>query len=125
VRIESIIEKTSGRYAFTLVDEGGAIPTLATLTLTLFNAEVAEPSPATGNIINSRDAQNVLNLNNVTYSNTTGECIWQIQVADTPIVDATKGSELHIARFDFTYGSPVRTGRHEVGLRVRNLRKVA
>ena len=120
-------EKTFALYKAVLVDENGSpvpVAQLTTLTLTLYNADVAEPSPATGNIINSRNAQNVLNVNNVTVDSG-GNVAWSVQDVDNIIVDQTKATELHIARFDFTYGTPVKPGRHEVRLRVENLRKLS
>ena len=120
-------QNTSAVYTATLVDENDApiqLANLTTITLTLYNADVPEPSPTSANIINSRSAQNVKNANQVTIHSTSGLLTWEMVPADNPIVDETKRTELHIARFDFTYNSGAKTGAHEVRIRVENLRKV-
>jgi len=127
VKVFSLKESATATYTATLQDEtGAAIPLaeLATLKLTFYDAEQGEPSVATGNILNSRNAQDVKNTNNVTVHATSGLVTWSLQTADNPIKNANLATELHVARFDFTYGTPTKTGRHEVGFRVRNLRKV-
>lgn len=121
-------QKTSAIYTATLKDETGTViplSELATLTITLYNAEVVEPSPTTGNIINSRNLENCKNLANVTFHATSGLLTWNIQALDNVIVNEELDTELHVARFDFTYGTPTKDGSHEVRLRVVNLRKVS
>lgn len=128
MQVFAVDEKVSAIYTATLKDENGTVVPLSellTLTLTLYDADQGEPTLATANIINSRNVQNVKNTNNVTFHATSGLLTWSIQTADVPIIDSDKLTELHVARFDFTYGTPTKTGRHEVGLRVRNLRKVS
>lgn len=122
-----IQQKTSGIYTATLKDETGTVIPLAGLSvllLTLYNADVPEPLVVADNIINSRNLQNVLNQNNVTFHATSGLLTWTLQPADTTIVDETRKTELHVARFDFTYGTPTKLGAHEIKFRVENLRKV-
>lgn len=120
-------ELTSFHYEGLIVDptnDNAPVPasSLATLTLTLYNA-------ADGSIINSRNAQNVLNANNVTVS-AGGVLVWDSVMADSPIVDTAAvpywRREAHVARFDFTYpvGDPVKGGKIEVHILVRNLKKV-
>lgn len=121
-------QDTAAIYTATLKDEtGAAIPlaSLTAITLTLFNADVPEPSPLTANIINGRNEQDVKNTNNVTIHATSGLLTWNMQSADNPIIDERFNTELHIARFDFFYGSPTKQGAHEVRFRVENLRKVS
>jgi hypothetical protein len=109
-------------YTATLVDEAGAPVVLAavsTLTLTYY-------AVASGTIINNRNAQNVLNANNVTLHATSGLLTWIGQVADTTCSATTpEGAYEHRrALFTWTWGLPARTGRHEVDLHVRNQAKV-
>mgnify|MGYP001591915789 CR=1 FL=1 len=89
-------EGTRGTYTATLEKPNGdpiALADLSTLTLTLKDRYA-------GSVINSRNAQNVLNMNNVTFHATTGLLTWDIQALDNPIVSADrKGPELHIATF--------------------------
>lgn len=115
-------EQVSYLYTATLTDAAGdaiADGDLQTLILTLYEQK-------TGNIINSRDGQNVKNQNNVTVSN--GVMTWKVQPADNAIAVAAKaGWEIHIALFEWTWNdsdSELQTGRHELTLRVRDLQKV-
>ena len=120
-------QNNSAIYTATLKDENGVVIPLVqvgTCALTLYNIDTPEPTPTSGNIINSRSSQNVKNVNDVTIHATSGLLTWSLQAADNPIIDETKLTELHMARFDFSYGSPVKVGSHEVRLRVENLRKV-
>ena len=90
---------TTGLFSGTLLDEAGAAIPLAninSLTLTLRDA-------MTGNIINSRSSQNVLNANNVTVNNTTGAVNWSIQVADTAPASTATAYREHVAEFTCTY----------------------
>ncbi len=121
--VYDVLEKTTPAYTATVKDDAGvALPaaSLTTLTLTLYviNAD------GTTTIVNSRNAQNVLNVNNVTVD-TNGLVTWSVQVADTTFVDATLPFERHIARFDWTWSSGSKTGRHEVVLNVQNLTLVS
>lgn len=121
-------QNNSAIYTATLKDETGAVIPLTQVgscTLTLYNIEIAEPATPADNIINSRSDQNVKNVNNVTIHTSSGLLTWSIQPADNPIIDETKLTELHMARFDFSYGSPTKYGSHQVQLRVENLRKVS
>ena len=111
---------TSGIFTATLLrSDGTAIPLseLNTLTLTVTNS-------TDGSIVNSRNAQNVKNANNVTVHATTGAVEWEIQVADTTMVDSAASFEEHVAVFKWTYQSSgdatVQTGRHEHRLQCRN-----
>lgn len=100
---------------------------LQTLKLTLYSAD--NPDETAANTINGRNAQNVKppsagqTVNNVTVD---ANCnfIYDSPGEDHPLVDATRETELHIARFDFTYGTaPIRPGVHEIGFRVRKVRR--
>ena len=122
-----VLQDTSAVYTTTLVDETNSPIALASITaarLTLYNASVIEPSPVSGNIINARSLQNILNANNVTIHSTSGLLTWALQKDDNPIIDEALDSEIHVARFDIEYGSPTKYASHEIRLRVVNLRKV-
>ncbi len=110
-------ERTSAVYDATVEDDAGvAIPVanLTSVVLTLYDV-------ATGEIINSRDDQNVLNANNVTIDSL-GALQWIMQVADNIIQSADSVIEHHIALFEFVAGG--RSSKHEVNVYVSNLSKV-
>lgn len=115
-----IDEKTSGQYTATIVGNDGvtALPaaTLATLVLTLYVIK----ADGTDGIVNGRNAQNVLNANNVTVS-AGGLLTWVVQVADTTLVEDIP-FERHIALFEWTWAAGA--GKREVILVVRNLHRV-
>lgn len=114
-------EDTQATYTATLLsdtsDSGSTVAgsALLTLTLTYFDEH-------TGDIINSRDGQNVLNANNVTVSEA-GVLTWSIQAADTAVVtEGNAGSyERHVAQFAWT--SATITGTYEVLLEVQRMDK--
>jgi hypothetical protein len=114
-------EKTSGRFTATLVGNDGVTPlpgaTLSTLVLTLY----AIKADGSDGIVNGRNAQNVLNANNVTIS-TGGLITWLFQVGDTTLVEDIP-FERHIALWEWTW--PAGAGKHEAILVVRNLHRVA
>ena len=115
-------EKSTGRYKVVLHDEAGlAIPlsAMTTITLTLYD-------DYTGTIINSRNAQNVKNTNNVSYTEA-GLLTWTLQPNDNIIVTSevrTNGYEKHIALFEYTWSSGSKAGKHELEFQVRQLNKV-
>jgi len=117
--IFTVNEATTFIYTSTLNDELGApiiLTNLTTLLLTLYNLSDLS-------IINTRDGQDIKNLNNVTYHATSGLITWSGQVLDTPIVGSA-GVETHIALFEWTYAAGVKVGKHETTFRVNNLAKV-
>lgn len=109
-------ELTTGVYTGSLVDDTGAAigaASLVTLTLTLYDA-------ITKTYINARNAQNILNANNVTVDSS-GNLIWSVQALDNLIVNDTLSTELHVALFQWTYGAgAAKSGKHAVGIRVVN-----
>lgn len=114
-------EGQTGQYSFSLVDENDAailLADLATLTLKLYDV-------STDGIINSRNAQNVLNANNVTVSSG-GAVVWSIQHADNVIAGSPdRGTyETHIALFEWTWYGGAKYNSHELELQVLNLNKV-
>lgn len=122
-RAFDINEKETGAYTATIVGNDGVTPiplaSLLTLTLTLY----AIIQDGTASIINARNAQNVLNANNVTVHATSGLLTWSIQSADTALVESTLQFERHIALFQWTTVNVV--GKHEAILDVKNLFQVS
>jgi len=115
----SVLERTSVWVTGTFKDyQGTGIPpgNLTSLTLTLYDE-------STGQILNNRSLQNVLNTNGVTIIGT-GEMTWVMDPADNALIDAAAVTERHIALFEWTWGSPERAGKSEIGLQVMNLTKV-
>jgi hypothetical protein len=116
-----LLEGTTPDYEATLLDKSEvAIPgsVLDSLTLTFFQEY-------TETIINSRDGQNVLQVNGVTVDEA-GRMVWTLTPEDSAILDDSLHQEPHLARFDFTYpgASGTEVGRHVVRLLVTNLRRV-
>lgn len=115
-----INERSTAVYSSTLKDENGQVipaASLGTLTLTLFEA-------ASGTILNTRNAQNVLNQNNVTVD-ANGVLTYVLQPADTAILNPGLHTETHRALFEFTWNSGARTHRHVVDFEIENLDKVS
>ena len=116
---DDIMEKTTVKITATVEDENGngiAAAGLDTLTLTLYSLE-------DDTIINSRDAQDVLNANGVTLGGG-GNLVWTVTPADTIIADTTLKAERHRAVFEWTYASAAKNGKHVIDMRVINLVKV-
>lgn len=118
-------EKSSGGIDFAIKDQDDvAVPaaSLTAATLTLHDLDTYEPdsSPAVG-IINSRDAQDILNANDVTIDSS-GHVIWSVRPEDNPIVTRRRQLERHRAKFQFVWA----TGafNYECELEVLNLRSV-
>ncbi len=115
-------EKCTAIYTATIEDENGAAlaaSSLTTLTLTLYDQ-------ASSAIINSRDAQDVLNAHNVVVS-ALGTLTWTMQPADNVIVGADipiGGVEAHIALFQWTWSAGAKTGKYEIQIDVKQLEKV-
>ena len=79
----------------------------------------------TGDIINSREGQNVLNTNNVTVDED-GLLTWNIQGDDNQIVSTTLAAgeyETHIALFEWVWSSG--QGKEQIELMVEQLDKVS
>lgn len=117
-----VYEGTTASYSATVTDENGdavGSGSLTTLTLTLYDDR-------TGQIINGRNAQNVLNTNGVTVS-AAGALVWTIAKDDNVILHGSDYSsyEDHYAIFHWTWDSGSKSGRHVVKLRVKNLKNVS
>jgi hypothetical protein len=115
----SVQEKESAVYRATLVDENkAAVPAsnLSTLTLTLYDK-------LTGQVINSRDAQDVKNTNDVAIDET-GTLVWSMRPADNVIVTDTNAVEPHVALFRATWDGGAKAVNKEVTIIVTNLTKL-
>lgn len=94
----TVTEQTSARYTATLTDETGAGvagSSLDTAILTLFDEN-------TGEFLNNRDQQNVLNANGVTIDEN-GNLVWLIAPEDVAIITDATRYEKHRAVFVFTW----------------------
>ena len=121
VEDRTVIEGTSMIYTATLQDASGTALPLASidsLTLTLYDK-------ATGTIINSRNAQDVLNTNQVTVHATSGLLTWTALPADMAIVGTPTAGvlETHVALFECVY-STTKGLNHEVEIYVKQLTNV-
>ena len=105
--LTTIVEEgTTPILTMTLQDQASApIPLVALTTLTLTSYDVR-----TGTIINSRNAQSVLNANNGTYHATSGLFTWELQPADTIRVSATAPIEEHAALLQWSWNSGTKVG---------------
>jgi len=124
-----VLEQSSGSYFGTLKDDfGELIPLVDLVTLTLTLYVIKRDGNST--IINGRDHQNALLVNNVTVFNTlqtladgrTYNLRWNYQPADTTLVEALP-VERHIALFEWSTAQ-VQAGKHEMVLAVENLIQV-
>lgn len=112
--IGPLAEGGTGKYTGTLTQEDGEtiVPgsVLDSLTLTLKDI-------TTGQVINSRNAQNVLNANNVTVDEN-GLLTWTLLPADLPFLRKNpppfdSDVEVHIAVFEWTWNN-TKAGRKKV-----------
>ncbi len=115
----NVKENSTAKYTATIKDELNAVvpaASLTTMTLTLYNI-------ADGAIINSRDAQDVLNANNVVIT-AGGVLTWTLQQGDNEIIDTTLEYEAHMALFEYTWAAGAKGSVHEVNLIVESLTNV-
>lgn len=116
---KDLLEKTTRKITAVVADENDApIPaaSLSSLALTLYSLHSLA-------VVNGRNAQNVLNANNVTVD-ASGNLVWDVQPADNAILDATLAVEIHRALFEWTWSGGAKSGKHEIDLYVKNLNKV-
>lgn len=117
-------ELETAEYRATLRDQDGnpiLRAQLSALTATLYNDDATGPA----NIINDREAHDLLTDPTATVGATDGRLTWRMAPEDHPIIDSRLRWERHSLLLDFTFGPDGRRGRHVVRFRVRNLRKVA
>lgn len=118
---QNVREDTTHTYATTITDENeqGLGPAdLDALTLTLYDV-------VSGDIINSRDAQSVLNANGGTLE-ANGDFTWLSEPDDMPILEDSRSYEEHIGVFEWAYpnGSGAKKGNRVVRFIVANSVKV-
>lgn len=118
----TVTEGNSVIYTAILKDAAGVVLPLASIdsiTLTLYDV-------ATGTIINSRTAQDVLNTNQVTIHATSGLLTWSALPADMAIVGTPDAGdvETHVALFECVY-STTKGLNHEVTIYVQQLTNVS
>jgi hypothetical protein len=109
---------TTVRITATLTDEEGeAVPTssLTTLTATLYDR-------LTGDVINSRDGQNIKNANGGTYAD--GALALVLAPLDSPHNGGATVEE-HVLLLEWTYNGGAQGGSEELLLRVRDVGMVA
>jgi len=117
VTLGPINERTTAKYTSDpLLDENGTAvdgSILTSATLTLYDQK-------TKTILNSRNAQNVNQANNVAIS-AAGVVTWELVPADNAIVNDALSQEVHVALFDFRWDGGASRCMHEVKIAVRNL----
>lgn len=104
-------EGVSAKFTATIVDESNTAISyrlLNSITLTLTDKY-------TGEVINSRDEQDVLNVNDVTIS-ANGELVWDVQPEDNEIVGTGKVED-HEALFEWSWDD-ARIGKKKIQIRV-------
>lgn len=115
----------SALFSGVLTREDGTTPlpagTISSLTITLTDSE-------SGQVINSRSAQDVLGggtgTNGVSWTDATAAFAWTLAPADNPIVGtaiAEGNYELHEALICWTWNSGARKGARKVYFRVQQL----
>ncbi len=115
----TVNERTTRKYLAQFQDENGApIPaaSLTTVKLTLIDA-------ATGQTINGRLKQNVLNANGVVIDGS-GNLAWTMTPADNAIITPSVGLETHTALFEWTWAAGSKANNKEVTFFVVNLNQV-
>lgn len=118
-RFDQIInEKSTALYTAVLKDANNVLigsGDIVSLSITLCNV-------ADGSIINSRNAQDALNANDVTVD-VSGNLVFTLRPADTIIVDPTLEFEKHRATFIMVFNGTSQA-TWDVDFKVRNLVKV-
>jgi len=118
---ESMLEATSGFYTFTLDQD---VAFLDTLTLTITDLD-------SGQTINSRAEQNILNANGGTVSTDVGPPVittvtFELEPEDTVILNQNRLVEYRVLSFTWTWNTLIqmRRARHEVQFAVENILRV-
>lgn len=115
-------EESTLTITATLKDTSGTV--IASADIDSITLDLIET--ASGDAVNSRTAQNVLNANNCTMHATSGLFTWNVQAADTTIVNTSTqigDFEQHLATFVVTWDTTNKLP-WRVLLKVRNLRSV-
>lgn len=111
-------------YEFELVDEvdGAIIGSNLTGMKLWYHQDYSKVT------VNSRENQDVLNLNNVSIPSNGNKVTWKLQSADTKILNPNLAEEPHRAIFSWTFnrlGGGTGEGSHVVIILVKNLDKKA
>ncbi len=115
VDIFEVPEGSTPVYRSVLIDDLGEIvqgALLDTLTLTVVQEYTFE-------IVNGRDSQNVLNVNDVGVDNN-GNLEWVLTVDDTVVLNNALRKEMHRALFTWTFDSGEKSGNKEVIIMITN-----
>jgi hypothetical protein len=118
---EAMPEKATAYIGATITDIDG-VTALASADTVLTTLTVTLCLDRFGTAINSRAAQSVLNVNGGTVSSA-GVLSLRLDPLDMIIVSG-RTEEKHLALFEWTWGSPLKGGKHEVAFTVTNLLKV-
>lgn len=116
-----IRENTTPVYTAVIRDENGNVlpdTALDSLLMTYYDVD-------SGEIINNRNAQNILNANDVTVDNV-GQLTWDMRPADTAIIDGSSVFEEKVAviSWSWTVSLITRQSNQEVRFHIQNLAKV-
>jgi hypothetical protein len=114
-------EKATAVLSGMITDVDGVTP-LANADTILISMTMALYDEHTKAIINSCTARDVKNANGGVVAST-GAFSVRLDPADMAILGG-RPSEDHVALYTWTWGSPLKTGRHEVAFTVTNLEKV-
>jgi hypothetical protein len=106
---ETMLEETTGFYTFTLDTD---MAFLSTLTVTLHDVD-------SGQVVNGRDAQNILNANGGTVTTSPGPPVvttvtFELAPDDTILVNPARRVEYRLLIFRWTWNSGQRAGAHAV-----------
>jgi hypothetical protein len=116
--IGRIVERTTPRITFSIVDENSVGFKPTTLTLTLY-------APDSDQLLGGREAQqNVLDANGVTVG-ANGEVVWQTTAEDNAIVGSAPADETHVALFEWSWDAGAKRGKHELVMGIVNLARVS
>ena len=119
---ETLLEGTTGIYSFELVDEAGVgidSSFLSSLSVTAYDVD-------SGQVVNSRQDQDILNTNDGSVETDAGPPVTttvtlEIQPEDTVILNENRLVEYRVLSFRWTWDSGQRVGRHAVQFGIENL----
>ena len=118
ISVFNVHERIRGDYAFTISDRNGVPVPASVLTAATMSLYLTSPNGVPFTYINGRQAQDILNTNNVLISEG-GRIVWDIQSADMEHFDPTQFFEPRIAVFAFVW--PEGVILHEVTFIVRQV----
>lgn len=116
IPLEEFDEGSSARYTATLLDEDGA----AVQKADLVSIELWLRDVASGQYLNNRNAQNVLDAHGVTFHDTSGLLTWQLAPADNAIV-GDSSEEIHEFIFRVVWDEGNKAKVHRRYIKVKNM----